>query len=625
MNHLADCNYISDLKDLRKVKATLQPDLKAYITQLEKFDKTKNYQKNSSLELDPLGPAGFLDEYIAPELLLPKRGPPLSFTEEEFRLVITCNLDVNLQSISFEEYLSQIAKLIGSPRLAKKYVLVSQLHNFTPFLIDGKVVCWNEIDFNKRIPDQQFLQKNLESIEKGALFFKQHGGLSAFNKKLKDGSLDPQALCELAKLAESIAWPLDQIHQQNLDDQTHTFLEIVKIAKDLKPLVKLEEQVKNLSRLKDRKQEIERLKFKLEKTGLDSLTKNEFQLLLEISYSKQTFPGSLLQIPNINSHIPVLQQLEDIGGSLHQAAEAIFQNRNSPRENYPKDLKEFFKVVDKIEIAYTTKQQGLALTKAQKLSLKEYYLYKKYQGIFDFNKDFREINEQFKTLVSRNEKKPFISVSLFKTRAHIEENFPIPSTLEKIGKLTNILAAKVFFKYNHANFLEFDGETFSKHGLWNEGIYHTGFSVNWSPKTRDCRIVVDALIPKNLPPAEKEAFERFFFTELKVRINAENDKVKFPANSYRRFFGIGIPSEKKTPSDIRVKKRKEIFCSQFICETIIEAHVATCKTLGYDPPASLTFYGLKENENLPALTPSKLYKKFLKSGIFKEQDNPLFR
>lgn len=719
MIHLAENNYIVDLEELRKNKPKYFDNLKIYTKKLSEYNgKDKEFKKNFSIQLDPFGPKGFIDRYIAPQLLLPARGPPLSFSKEEFEVIVSGNLNSfyshqkeSENGVSREDFLNQMAEQLNSPSQLKKYIQVSEFHNHVPFLLDGQVACWYEISHSSTgVPEQILLKKNLEAMHSAALFFKKQGGMLAFQEKLKNGEISSKTLQEFEQIAATIYWDYDQVDETTLSDQAKAFLEIVKSGKNLKfgnkvqeikptkkfsnflkkhggvekfnkklkngnlsittlyelaqntsethdsifnineqtvdektkPFLKVlknskkfetlldfEEVVKKIASLEGRTEEIENLEKKLQEKKFEELDPKELRLVLDLIFLMRSLPGAMLEIEDINKHIPILQKLEDMGLLLFDASEHIFEKRKNPPEHFPKKLIKFFEILDKIERAYEAKEQKHSISKEKKLSLKEFYLHKEYEVLFDGVDEFEIIRHNFNQLVARNEKEPFISVCFFSTRANIEKETSHEMPLiKKAQKLLQIAISKKIFKYHHTNFMEYDGEEFKKHSLWQEGIYHNKFQPHWSPKAKECQIVADALIPENLPEMYHERFKEIFFNYLRFKIQEENLKVKFPSNAYKRFFGIGIPSEKKTPSQIKVEERKEIFCSQFVCEAIIEAHVKACNSmssLGIAPPASLSYYGLKDSENLPCLTPSKFFDAFTKRGILVEKENPLFR
>ena len=110
--------------------------------------------------------------------------------------------------------------------------------------------------------------------------------------------------------------------------------------------------------------------------------------------------------------------------------------------------------------------------------------YRNFQKILFDNGQIPDFTQYEKLLASHKEK-PYIRVCLFCSNPGKEEQLESEETgviarVKILGQMLGREALQFAMPYGHANFLYFDGQHYTKHGLYTTGIYHKEISARFS-------------------------------------------------------------------------------------------------------------------------------------------------
>jgi hypothetical protein len=303
---------------------------------------------------------------------------------------------------------------------------------------------------------------------------------------------------------------------------------------------------------------------------------------------------------------------------------SVWANSNSILSTYFPSEK-LMRAIGKMQKISEAQQAGQLqhLKKQDKLTASEYFVFQRFEPLLrqltNFAPSLLQVLEDFDQLSGRKKSAPFIHVCFTSTSYNSLANSNDP-LLKKIISKIEFLIYSVIAPYGHANFLHYDGQEFTKHGLQGIGIYHSKISGRRLPQFKEYQINVSKLMPKSLDPEQKPVFEDYFFKELSALMAKEN-KTVFSSSRLRalqKVFASSLQFGKIRPENVGVGNETELFCAQFVCETIIEAQVNVCKKLGITPPQDLNFFGLYSRENLKHLTPCRLLNAFVKKDILQK-------
>lgn len=263
------------------------------------------------------------------------------------------------------------------------------------------------------------------------------------------------------------------------------------------------------------------------------------------------------------------------------------------------------------------------------------FTFKEFSLLSEIDKIERKNDPVFKSFIlaiskikNRKKGQSFVRVCFHKNKGEKIENLDKDATtwekikyfIKKIFFVILNFFARHYEHYTHCNFLFYDKSQnlFFKRGLWQNDIYNESISGNYSPNIVEYDIDVEKLIPTELPLEKRENFKKDFYEELNSVTNQKYPNFSFPKSHVKKALSFPLQTKKITPIDIRQNlkdQKRELFCSQFVCESIIAAQVKACENAQIEPPSSLSFFGLYNKQHMERLIPSRFHAAFVKKGI----------
>lgn len=184
--------------------------------------------------------------------------------------------------------------------------------------------------------------------------------------------------------------------------------------------------------------------------------------------------------------------------------------------------------------------------------------------------------------------------------------------------LTKIMdiASAIFMPFTHTNFsLLVEGKR-HKFGLGIR-VYEDEIRGEGSTRVKSYSINPTRLLNRELSSEESLLFKRLFFQnfiEVKNNVNKDHYYPNGYKNIFKKFFSGFIPSifaDKPEPF-LSSKDSKEMFCSEFAFQMVVETLLKTCEMMNLEKPDTLSLFGAR---SLKGLTPNDLRSLWLKRGI----------
>lgn len=640
-----------------------------YIGFLTNLPSKKNHAENW-LNPDSVTYLFPLDAAISSAILYPKMNNQLlSFSKKEINYLgsFASATDKDADKSEAFEYL---AKAITDPAVTSKYDEMCKYKDNVPFFVDGKIVTWSTIGTDVIPATYNFYAYSMffEKLSKMQELQKSEGGLEAIRKKIEQNNLDIVTTYRFMSFARSLRGLSYNLKEENFKTQeARNLFFILKNCHangtDAVNFPVLNDE--DLNRLKLLETHVDRMRALRQLIEApDRSSKVKFINLLEFLtiYEAIAHLNVLLNDPKFSTN-PLVDELrlwaKIVPGLVSKPEDQLDYIRflkTSISHYAEKDINKIFDKVRHLVQAARTNQTD-QLTDNQKLSPREYYACSPILDVLTYFTvtgipELKSLMDEFDQIVHKKNG-PYVHVCFFHETMS-NENAGNVVEEDCCGKCTNKIAAcaqKILFGllwplfkiislcgkikcirstfqcYGHVNFLSYDGKDITKHGLDHTFIYHKKISGHFRERVQECEIDANRLIPKNLPEAERDRFKRLFFENLNAVISFDYKKnLSFPR--LRHFFGrLFLPSiqfRKISPIDVSVTKngRRNIFCSQFVCEAVIEAQVKTCKDMNVPPPESLSFFGLYHRQRLDNVVPCRFRRAFINKGIFKPIKNP---
>jgi hypothetical protein len=558
---------------------------------------------------------------IHPKLLYPqKRDELLQFSEEEMAAMLRFAdiekvLDTTVDPTKSFQILIDI---LHDPERLAKFVSLGSLKRNEPFLLGSNIVSWDSPLLRERLgcPQEKWLPAARVFEDRMALLSQ---------RLRKPAQRDVIDIIERAQLSLLVSRNLDRIVEENLTSQeAKAALQWVKKCPYNLPGYNPLHQLPDWVNVESHLQEIKSLRERIQGNP-NSLNLHELILFQTATTLARQYRGFFAK----NSHWP---------SAAFQEVQAWLQLMPSEETSYLGYLNQALAKsiesgqMDAILEKISKCVMGKTIQPENRLSYAEFRLYRKlteilphYQNVIDFRglPDFA----QYEKLLASHTGERFIRVCLSRSNPEKEEQLNSPDIsltkrMKIIGWLILRKAVQCVFPYSHANFLLFDGQNFTTHGLGGEGIYHEEISARFSPGIATYDIDPTALMPPNLSEQDQVRFKELFWQNLQQIISKEREGVvSYPESPLKRFLkGNLLPGTAK-PVDLFLERNenREMFCSEFVFQSIVEAQVKTCEEMKLASPKDLSFFGLR---SLDGLSPGGLESILRAKKILKSLPNP---
>lgn len=184
-----------------------------------------------------------------------------------------------------------------------------------------------------------------------------------------------------------------------------------------------------------------------------------------------------------------------------------------------------------------------------------------------------------------------------------------------ITKIT-ATASSIFMPFTHTNFSLLESNKRHKLGLGIR-VYEDEIRGVGSSKVKSYPINPTRLLKHKLSTEDSLRFKRLFFKhfiEIKNKLNREHYYPNGYKNIFKKFFSGFIPSifSDKPEPFLSSKESKEMFCSEFAFQMVVETCLKTCEEMNIEKPDTLSLFGAR---SLKGLTPNDLRSLWLKRGI----------
>ena len=590
--------------------------LELFLEQLESFigkmKRTGFYDASKELSV--------LEPFLAPELLYAQIKSDLpEFTEQE---IINCEMlskdDSIVSEADFLKAYKFFVKLIHNPEKVEKFTSFSNPFSNEPFMVNGRIYTHSSPSFKELIgklhPKKEskvyFFASRFKEMHEGLQKF---GGLKAIREHLSKGTLGIEESCVIGVLSLFLTPYVDRLSKNDLtsEDEKNLFLLIKQFpyqpsfnpCYNLRLWTELESQLEMVKALRQQWQAsktitLEQLHLYLKVTDLTA----QYQDFLN---KNGTWPCEIVN--ELKEWIPLLPS-------------ESFGLRDIVEKHTASD---FNKLISKIENAVSQNE----ITDENRLTFKEFYFFKAMSKQVKFfknylNLDYKNLFENYKLVLLNVKDDLCIRVCLFCKDPDQKSEDESPKSLWKRIVDFAINFFQNLCPYGHTNFYVVDNSSHSAHGL-SHGIYHRSISGHYNPAIETLDINVERLMPKNIDKNKIEDFKKQYFGNLQALIENENPGLNYPSNPFKRIMKGIFDFRWAQPVECYLQQKnqiRELFCSEFVTQAIIEAQIQTCKSMDLDPPATLSFFGFKTMEGM---TPGQMRSIFVRERILTPVANPL--
>ncbi len=552
-------------------KEELAHEIRRFRSPISPADRRDNFKK--------------LEQFLDPRLLYTQKGALISFTASEFEVLrsLFSKIGPNDHTIGFKH----LVAFTKNAFLSDKLILIGQ-HSIWegPFLVEGTLVT------------SDFEPPKLDCLQALLHYFPHLHDAPLIHQKIDTKSLNIQEATALGLISRFASFMFPSVEKDKLTLKERELYDLIERL-PTKPATGPRYHIDLWISLESRLQEIQTLRERKEKG--EQIFVTDEALLWDVYWIKNDFKDF------ISLHeswpCPIIQELsrwENAEGTL----EADIESLKKDLQTYQKKYQDKIKSKDPKHLADLKDRQFLTEfvhhLSPLKPILPPHFLEDIRQYLAMFNP---ESHEKLKVHFD-----PLCPINVCFVKPPSFADYPLWLKIK-------YTALSFLMPYEHANFSFKEDDQPKKLGL-GVNVYEEKISGFESAKIETYALKPERLVDQTLTQEQiasfKSNFHRFFLRK-KTAILRDHYYPRSTKHIVLRFLSGLLPTLfAERPAIFLNDETKELFCSEFVMQTIAETVQLTCESLLLSSPPSMSVFGVR---SLKGITPNELRSKWLAKGI----------